>query len=84
MSLDKNVKYEKRACIELVKGKLAKNTSMDPVLFLVLQPKNNHLYSWAVVDMSKPAKKSTLAQAYKRIFRLEKRKYRNDHSAMHM
>ena len=31
---------------------------MDPVLFLVKQPKNHHLYSYARVDMSTPAKKT--------------------------
>ena len=46
--------------------------------------KNHHLRSCADVGMSTAAKKTTLAQAYKRIFRLEKRKSRNDHSAMHM
>ena len=38
--------------------------------FLVLQPKN-YLYSCAVVGMSTYAKKTTLAQAYKCIFRPE-------------
>ena len=39
---------------------------MDPVLFLVLQLKNHHLFSCVGVDMSTPA------QAYKSIFRPEK------------
>ena len=52
--------------IVLVNGKLAKNATMDPVLFLVLQLKNHHLFCCVGVDMSTPA------QAYKSIFRPEK------------
>ena len=36
--------------IALVNKKLAKNATMDPALFLVLQLKNHHLYSCAGVD----------------------------------
>ena len=40
-------------------------------VFLVLQPKKHHLYSCASVDGSTLAEKTTLAQAYKCIFRPE-------------
>ena len=43
--------------IEFVNGKLAKNATMDPVLFLVLQSKNHHLYSCADVGIATPEKK---------------------------
>ena len=54
--------------IVLVNGKLAKKASNDPVIFLVLHPKNHHLY--ADVGVYTPAKNTSVAQAYKRIFRL--------------
>ena len=57
--------------IVLVNGKLAKNATIDPVLFLVLQLKNHHVFRCAGVDMSMPTKKTTLAQAQKYIFRPE-------------
>ena len=51
---------------------LPKNATMDPVLFLVLEPKNHHLYSCVSIDGSTLAKKkTTLKQAYKCIFRPE-------------
>ena len=43
--------------IVFVNGKLAKNATMKPVLFLVLQLKKHQLYSCAGVDMSTPANK---------------------------
>ena len=43
--------------IVLVNGKLAETATMDPVIFLLLQPKNYHLYSCTGVGMSTPAKK---------------------------
>ena len=52
-------------------GNLPNNATVDPVLFLVLEPKKHHLYSCASVDWSTLAKKTTLAQAYKCIFRPE-------------
>ena len=57
--------------IVLVNGKLAKNATMDPGFFLVVQPKIHHLYSCSGVDISTAAKKTTLAQAFKCIFRPE-------------
>ena len=63
--LDKHVKSKKRACavfihtyIVLVKGKLAKNTSMGLFFSFVLKPKKHHLYSCADVGMSTPAKQA--------------------------
>ena len=58
----KYVKSEKKGIccgkyIVFVNGKLAKNATMKPVLFLVLQLKKHQLYSCAGVDMSTPANK---------------------------
>ena len=61
-SLEKGNKFSWIPCISWTKYmlkislKLAKNATMDPVLFFGITTKNHHLYSCASVDMSTSAK----------------------------
>ena len=77
-------------CIVLVNGKFAKNATMDPVLFFVLQPKIHNLYSSTrVIGMSTREKELGITQGYLCIFGphnrfLSKmRKSRNDQCHAH-